>query len=352
MVRDGLDENTAWRNAKRTYSRSIWREFVRVATFGYILQLAWNLGAYLPYLLLGDNDDDKKKMLEDAGLHALVGSVEGLTGGDVLSTAGQYALTGEGTIGNLKKEMPLTSDLHAIYQSFDYDAVQATNDVLNLLVQAGVGVNPQSLTDAVVGVMDYCENNPADARECALLIARIFNTPQSQLDKIYFDEIDLDGSDARKLSPKQIAERYAKYKLRRNTPLTAWMYGEDGRKERVAKYKKAANDVAKERLSALTDSRSGEDFTDWRNEYKQTSEGWGRINGLKDTDPDQYAAERKQIAGTPADTRYRIENRYKARINKLTDAWLKAKTPARRMKLADAMVALKKDEAKHLAAGK
>ena len=351
MVRDGLDEATAWRNAQREY-HTMGHEFARVVTFGLILQMAWNLGAYLPYLLLGDNDDDKKKMLEDAGLHALVGSVEGLTGGDVMSAAGQMGLTGEGNPEHLSKDMPLTSDLLSIYQKWGSDKVAATNDVLNLLVQAGVGVNPQSLTDAVVGVMDYCENNPADARECALLIARIFNTPQSQLDKIYFDEIDLDGSDARKLSPKQIAERYAKYKLRRNAPLTAWMYGEDGRKERVAKYKKAANDAAKERLSALTDSRSGEDFTDWRDEYEQTAKKWGLINGLKDPDPDQYMAERKQIAGTPADTRYRIENRYKARINKLTNAWLKAKTPAERMKLADAMVALKKDEAKHLAEGK
>lgn len=343
MVRDGLDENTAWRNAKRTYSRSTWREFVRVATFGYILQLAWNLGAYLPYLLLGDNDDEKKKMKADAGLHALVGSVEGLTGGDVLSTAGQYALTGEGTIGNLKKEMPLTSDLYAIYQSFGYDAVQATNDVINLLIQAGVGVNPQSLTDAVVGVMDYCENNPADARECALLIARIFNTPQSQLDKIYFDEIDLDGSDARKLSPKQIAERYAKYKLRRNTPLTAWMYGEDGRKERVAKYEDAAYNKAKEKLSELTDNRSGQDLTDWLDEYKQSEKTVSRINKLQLKDPDKFDEEMTEFYNTPAAWRYDRINDYMQRINDLTRQWQSATTRADRMKAANEMVGAKQN---------
>lgn len=46
-----------------------------------------------------------------------------MTGGDALSAVGQYALTGEGIIGNLKKEMPLTSDLPCIYQKWGNDKV-------------------------------------------------------------------------------------------------------------------------------------------------------------------------------------------------------------------------------------
>ena len=348
MVRDGLDENTAWRNATREYSRSTWREFMRVATFGYILQLVWNLGAYLPYLLLGDDGDDKKKMLEDAVLHALVGSVEGLTGGDVMSTAGQYALTGNDDLGNLTKEMPLTSDLYTIYEKFGYDKMAACNDVVNLLVQAGVGVNPQSLTDAVVGVMDYCDADPKDARECALLIARIFNTPQSQLDKIYFDEIDLDGKDASKLSPQQIAERYAKYKMKRNTPLTSRMYGEDGRKERVAKYEVAAYNKAKEKLSAWADSRSGEDLTDWFDEYKQSVKTVGRISKLEHSDPDKFDEEMTEFYNTPAAWRYDRINDYMQQISDLTKQWQSAKTRAERMEAANEMVTAKKDLAEDL----
>ena len=348
MVRDGLDEDTALRNAKREYKRSTMREFVRVATFGYILQLAWNLGAYLPYLLLGDNDDEKKKMLDDAGLHALMGSVEGMTGGDVLSAAGQYGLTGNGDLSNLSKEMPLASDLNAIYEKFGYDKVAATNDVINLLVQAGVGVNPQSLTDAVVGVMDYCDNNPTDARECALLIARIFNTPQSQLDKIYFDEIDLDGSDASKLSPKQIAERYAKYKMRRNAPLTGWMYGEDGAKERAAKYEDAAYNKAKDRLSGLTDRSSGQNLTDWMDEYKQSEKTVSRINKLQFRDPDKFDEEMGRFEDTPAAERYHRISDYMQQIADLTKQWQSAKTPAERMEAANEMVAAKKDLAEDL----
>ena len=348
MMRDGLDESTATRNAKREYNRSTMRDFVRVATFGYILQLMWNLGAYLPYLLLGDNDDEKKKMLDDAGLHALMGSVEGLTGGDVMSTAGQYALTGEGDPEHLTKEMPLTSDLYTIYEKFGYDKMAACNDVLNLLVQAGVGVNPQSLTDAVVGVMDYCDADPKDARECALLIARIFNTPQSQLDKIYFDEIDLDGSNASKLSPQQIAERYAKYKLKRNAPLTSRMYGEDGRKERVAKYEDAAYNKAKEKLSAWADSRSGEDLTDWFDEYKQSVKTVRRINKLQFRDPDKFDEEMARFEDTPAAERYHKISDYMQQISDLTKQWQSAKTRAERMEAANEMVTAKKDLANEL----
>lgn len=57
------------------------------------------------------------------------------------------------------------------------------NDIANLLVQSTVGVNPQSLTDAVVAVMDYCGDDAETSRECALLMARVLNCPQSQLDK-------------------------------------------------------------------------------------------------------------------------------------------------------------------------
>ena len=96
------------------------------------------------------------------------------------------------------------------------DQASAINDVFNVVVQSGVGVNPQSLTDIAVAAMDYFGDDAQTSREFALLIARIINCPQSQLEKIYFDELDATGEEASKMSPNEIADRYARYKAVRH----------------------------------------------------------------------------------------------------------------------------------------
>ena len=53
-------------------------------------------------------------MTDDALTHALFGSLEGLTSGDVLSQAGNMALQGEGNWATVTKDMPLVSDLSDI----------------------------------------------------------------------------------------------------------------------------------------------------------------------------------------------------------------------------------------------
>ena len=238
MRRDGIDPDKADANAKHEYRRSLLRDIARVGVFGYALQLAWNLGAYLPYLLFGDDKDEKSDMWHDIFCHTMFGNIEGITGGDVISAVGNDIVQGKGLSSySATKDMPLASDLESIYKKWNKDKVAAMNDVVNLLVQSGVGVNPQSLTDAVVAIMDYCGDDARTSRECALLITRIINCPQSQIDKIYFDEIRASAKEAGKMTPAQIAERYARYKMRRNAPLTGWAYTEAERDILIAKQK-------------------------------------------------------------------------------------------------------------------
>lgn len=66
---------------------------------------------------------------------------------------------------------------------------------------------------------------------------RIINAPQSQIDKLYWDEIDLSGEQASKLTPQQLAQRYAEYKVKRGTPLAPWLWDDE---ERLDKYHKIA----------------------------------------------------------------------------------------------------------------
>ena len=335
MIRDGIDPDKAARNAKQEYRREIIRDLVRIGVFGYALQLAWNLGAYLPYLIFGKNTDEKDKMWDDVINHTMFGSVEGLTGGDVMSAAGEMWMNGEGNPEQLTKDMPLASDVVSILRKMDKDYVSAMNDVVNLLVQSGFGFNPQSLTDAVVAVMDYCGEDAQTSRECALLISRILNCPQSQIDKIYFDEIDATGEEAATMTPEEIAERYAEYKLNRNAALTGWAYDEEGRKKAMDKQRKKAKEAMKERMTSTVANQRTRELLEG---FDEVSEREKELNRLKKTDSEAYRRGREELReGTDMRLHNRVK-RYNHDIKRLTEKWMNAKTPQEADSIAGAMM--------------
>lgn len=348
MRRDGIDPDKADRNAKQEYRRGIIRDLVRVGVFGYVLQLAWNLGAYLLYLILGEDDEEKDKMWQDVWNHSMFGSIEGLTGGDVISAAGNMWVSGEGNPQYLTKDMPLASDILSILKKMDKDQVSAMNDVINLLVQSIVGVNPQSLTDAVVAVMDYCGDDAETSRECALLMARVLNCPQSQLDKIYFDELDASGEEASQMTPSEIAERYARYKVRRGAPLTGWAYGNEQREKLMDKYRDRSNTLAKKRLTRETDKQASQNMAQWLEEFEATKDRVKEIRKVKSRDEDRYDELLNELEITPEYDRYEIIKGYKRDVDALTKEWLNATTPAQRDSCAQAIIRLKSDMVREL----
>ena len=336
MRRDGIDPDKADENAKQEYRRGLIRDLVRVGIFGYALQLAWNLGAYLPYLIFGKNADEKDKMWDDVLNHSMFGSIEGLTGGDVMSAAGEMWMNGEGNPEQLTKDMPLASDVVSILRKMDKDYVSAMNDVVNLLVQSGLGFNPQSLTDAAVAVMDYCGEDAQTSRECALLISRIINCPQSQIDKIYFDEIDATGEEASTMTPEEIAERYAEYKLHRNTLLTEWAYDEEGRKKAMDKQRKKAKKAMKERMTSTAANQRTRELLEG---FDEVSEKEKELNRLKKSDREAYRTGRKELF--PDSIVRKKHNRiklYNHDIKRLTEKWLNAQTPQEADSIARAML--------------
>lgn len=357
MRRDGIDPDKADRNAKQEYRRGIIRDLVRVGIFGYVLQLAWNMGAYLPYLIFGDDDDEKDKMWDDVFTHTMFGSIEGLTGGDVMSAIGNMWFGGDGYESSMEKDMPISSDftkigkeLYKYYKSdgANGDLVMAMNDVINLLVQSAVGVNPQSLTDAVVAVMDVCGDDAQTSRECALLMARVLNCPQSQLDKIYFDELGSTGEEASQMTPYEIAERYARYKVRRGAPLTGWAYGNEQREKIMDKYRKKSNTLAKERLTRETDTQASPNMTQWLEEFEATKDRVSDIKKVKSRDEDHYYELLDELEATPEFSRYEIIRAYKHDVDELTKEWLNATTPAQRDSCVQAILTLKRDMVREL----
>ena len=335
MRRDGIDPDQADRNAKQEYRRGIIRDLVRIGVFGYALQFAWNLGAYLPYLLFGKNNDEKDKMWDDVMNHTLFGSVEGLTGGDVMSAAGEMWMNGEGNPEQLTKDMPLASDVVSILRKMDKDYVSAMNDVVNLLVQSGLGFNPQSLTDAAVAVMDYCGEDAQTSRECALLISRIINCPQSQIDKIYFDEIDATGEEAATMTPEEIAQRYAEYKLNRNAPLTGWAYDEEGRRKAMDKQRKKAKKAMKERMTSTAANQRTRELLEG---FDKVSEKEKELHRLKKSDREAYRRGRKELREGTDMRRHNRVKRYNHDIKRLTEKWMNAKTPQEADSIAKAML--------------
>lgn len=345
MHRDGIDPDMADRNAKREYRRGLIRDIVRVGIFGCALQLAWNLGGYLPYLILGDDDDEKGKMWDDILSHTLFGGLEGLTGGDALSAAGNQWVKGDMSLRGVAKDMPAVSDLEAIYDKLGKDRVAAMNDVINLCVQSMVGVNPQTLTDAVVAVMDRFGDDANSQRECALLIARVLNCPPSQLDKIYFDELDASAKEASQMTPDEIAERYARYKVRRGAPLTGWAYADSTREGLIEKYRKQATKVAKDRLERAT---INENLAQLLAEYEATKDRLSAIRKLRETDEDAYYDQLNALKMSGAHDRYLIVRDYKRDVDALTKKWLGAKTPAERDSCVRAIIGLKNEMAAEL----
>lgn len=352
LQREGLTEEQAKKAAHEELRKGPLHNLARIFVFGFLLQYTWNLGAYLPYLILGNDDDEKKKMTDDALTHALFGSLEGLTGGDVLSQAGNMALQGEGNWATVTKEMPLVSDLSDILKTFPKDNVEALNDCVNLLTQSAVGVNPQSITDAMVAIMDYCGDDAQTSRECALLMARILNCPQSQLDKIYFDELSASGVEASKMTPSQIAERFARYKRHRSAPLTGWMYSDAAIADKDGKRKETVYKKARENFKAAASKSNKEELEQWKAEYKETAAKLSAIKKLREQDEDEADEQMDALENTPEYDRYLIMKDYNSDMNDITKAWLNSKSPTEREQLTKAMFKVQQEMVNELKASK
>jgi len=315
--------------AKKRFRRQLKKDVVRLATFGFILQLAWNLGAYLPYIIFGDDEDEKDKMWDDALTHAYFGSVEGLTGGDVMSSFGNMWASGEWNERQLTKDMPLASDISAIIKKFAGGKnIEAINDIVNLAVQSGIGVNPQSITDVVVAITDACGDDPRLSHEAAICIMRILQVPQSQLDKMYFDEVGLSGREISQYTPGQLAQRYAEYKIMRGTPFVPWMWGDE---EQQSKYEKSAQKKIKERLAGREDDEVVATYEDLDDRYKSFTKKIGAVKEMMGTDYIAAAQEAAELQNDPDFKIYQKRNALDAALDKAMRKW----PPQRRERVKD-----------------
>ena len=282
----GIDEAQAKKSAEAEYARAGRHDVARMLNMMFGVTVAWNLGASLPYLLVGDDDETKKEMMTDALLRGLVaGPTEGFAAGNLFSEFISRSFASEQTRKAFRNEgwgsaidaalkqggdyevnpLPLMADIQGMIKKMGYDKFAAAQDVFNICMQSAVGVNPQTFTDMWNACMDYGApgwdgtmysadaDNLARPKEIALFIMRLMNAPTSSWRNKYIDELGMNAEDAQKLSYEEMASRYAHYKHWKDAPIMGWLRGEEGREEKIGKIRKQFDKSVQERIDRLDD---------------------------------------------------------------------------------------------------
>ena len=252
MVRDGLSEENAKRFAEKVYNKSKYKDVANVAMFGFGLNLLWEAGGMAIYLLLGDDDEEKEKMMKEIALRGSLGLLNGIPFGETMISAAMAVKEGDTKYFRLP-ELVAVSDIKNLAQVFNYDSVRGANDIVNMLVSMGVGVSPQVLTDILVAFGDVEEFS---AEEFAMFVARFVNAPQSNLDRLMVD----DAMENSAINAEEIMRRYAEYKKSKNAPITQFFYPEEGEKKVIERYEKRFEKLLDERLENVVEDNDAYDL--------------------------------------------------------------------------------------------
>ena len=324
-VREGLTPEQAQARAKRKYKHNWVRNLFKSMNFDYILPALWVFGlGGIWYCIFGKDEEKKKQYAEDAMKRGLLGGFEGLTFGGTMPDFVYGLATGDKP--QLDEEtspaMGLITDMANLYSNGKTE--RAANEMINTMIALGVGVNPQVLEDGVVAGMDFFEQDEKSARDWALLFMRVIQCPQSQMDQVYFDELGMDAKEAQRMSPAQLAERYATYKARRANFATMWSY-DDERWEKEVKepWRKRFEKEAKERLKGWSEERVNTSLEKYDAEWSATSK---RLEGVKQQPMEltEKAAKYNEVVESPEGQRYLLYKPCHAMLDKMIESWLEA----------------------------
>ena len=277
---------------------------------------------------MGDDDDDKKSEKKKALKQSLFGPLEGIAYGDVIAD-GLYVsankLFGDGTekFSNLGRTNPFMSDLADVLRKLDGDQMAAVNDVLNMLVGMNTGVNLQTVSDWATAILDYSPDGDT-SREVSLLVSRLLNAPQSQIEKIYFDEIGMSGDEALRLSPQELVERYAQYKVKREHFVTPWVWGDE---DLLDKKRKRGKTIVKERTARMGDEKVNEAYLQYEEVYKGVD---AKVKEAKKTEKTDYVKGARLMADAQSDPKafatYQTFKQLDGDFTKIVKSYLGAKT--------------------------
>lgn len=269
LMEEGVGYEQATKAAEKMYQKGLMHNIADAIVPLWLGPIIWNLGGSLGYLLFGDDNEKKKKMVLDAVILGLLeGPVDGLAGGQFINTAIANTITSDGiSLKGLKNVdfsgMPMLSDFSSMIEKFGYDKVAGVQDLMFMVMQSSTGFNPKTLTDAINACIDYGHGDMTNAKEIALFVFRLMNGPAATVDNLYIDELGMKGKDAKKLSYEELAKRYAEYKFGKNTFGFGKLYSDEEKQKKLKAIEKSFDKKVSERLAGM-------DREDLMNEYSES----------------------------------------------------------------------------------
>lgn len=269
LMEEGVGYEQATKAAEKMYQKGLMHNIVDAIVPLWLGPIIWNLGGSLGYLLFGDDNEKKKKMVLDAVILGLLeGPVDGLAGGQFINTAIANTITSDGiSLKGLKNVdfsgMPMLSDFSSMIEKFGYDKVAGVQDLMFMVMQSSTGFNPKTLTDAINACIDYGHGDMTNAKEIALFVFRLMNGPAATVDNLYIDELGMKGKDAKKLSYEELAKRYAEYKFGKNTFGFGKLYSDEEKQKKLKAIEKSFDKKVSERLAGM-------DREDLKNEFSES----------------------------------------------------------------------------------
>ena len=290
----GLNSEQAQEAARKQYNRAMWHELGKLMNMAFGVTVAWNLGASLPYLLVGDDWETKEEMLKDAVLKGIAGPVEGFAGGNLISDMVSLATnkdvrnafgesfeegvsTARKSLSNYEiNPLPLLADLDRLMGKSGGDVYEFANDLFNIWAQSNLGFNPQTFTDFWNACVDYgfVDNIPLlgagvdpslhnqkgllNAREIALFLMRATNAPTSSWKNKLIDELgaDINIVEAKRVPYDELARRYANYKGWKDSGLAGivreYLGSDESREGMLKKKEQQFKKAVQERLDNLS----------------------------------------------------------------------------------------------------
>ena len=269
LMEEGVGYEQATKAAEKMYKKGLMHNIADAIVSLWLGAIIWNLGGNLGYLMFGDDNEKKKKMVIDAVILGLLeGPVDGLAGGQFINTAIANTITSDGiSLKGLKNVdfsgMPMLSDFNSMIEKFGYDKVAGVQDLMFIVMQSATGFNPKTLTDAINACIDYGNGDMTNAKEIALFVFRLMNGPAATVDNLYIDELGMKGKDAKKLSYEELAKRYAEYKFGKNTFGLGKLYSDEEKQKKLKAIEKSFDKKVSERLAGM-------DREDLKNEFSES----------------------------------------------------------------------------------
>jgi hypothetical protein len=159
---------------------------------------------------------------------------------------------------------------------------------------------------------------------------------------VYFDELDCNAEQAKKLSPVEVAKRYAAYKVMKGAGGMAWAYPSDLRQQREQMYQKKAIKTIKDRMPKMWSDEVNEKYDQAEADYQSVASRLSELKKNKDKlTPMQIAERASQLTGTPEFITYSIYKQVAPIFRKEVEAYLESSTPEEAERHRQCLIELK-----------